>query len=254
MRICEMFHPEQELDPAKFMELAAEAYQLAFNALEASNELHRLDSLQRVNTDSDTTVPPTATRRRRPRAQRPPHPRPQRLSPPSDPSSSMSVPPIQLRDATVTETTPMSVAQTTTPISSTNTTTPISVAQTTTPISVAHTTTPISAAHDEHTISFLTQTFSPLASFADVTPSSPTQLVGPFSPTQSVGPSSVPQSVVPTLVTQSEDLVQDIEVGDHGRGRGRGRGRGTKRLEPDMPVVLKRNPPRNKRKPCCGTE
>ena len=37
MRICEMFHPEQELDPAKFMELAAEAYQLAFNALEASN-------------------------------------------------------------------------------------------------------------------------------------------------------------------------------------------------------------------------
>ena len=60
----------------------------------------------------------------------------------------------------------------------------------------------------------------------------------------------MPQSVVPTLVTQSEDLVQDIEVGDHGRGRGRG----TKRLEPDMPVVLKRNPPRNKRKPCCGTE
>uniref|UniRef100_A0A2N9F4Q3 Aminotransferase-like plant mobile domain-containing protein n=1 Tax=Fagus sylvatica TaxID=28930 RepID=A0A2N9F4Q3_FAGSY len=277
MRICEMFHPEQELDPAKFMELAAEAYQLAFNALEASNELHRLDSVQRVNTDSDTnsqtTVPPTATRRRRPRAQRPPHPRAQCPSRPSDPSSSMSVPPIQLRDATtVTETTPISVAQTTTPISvaqtttpisaaqtttpisSTNTTTPISVAQTTTPIAVAHSTTPISAAHHEHTISFLAQTFSPLASFSDVTPSSPTQPVGPFSPTQSVGPSSVPQSVVPTLVTQSEDLVQDIEVGDHGRGRGRGRGRGTKRLEPDMPVVLKRNPPRNKRKPCCGTE
>uniref|UniRef100_A0A2N9IKW6 Aminotransferase-like plant mobile domain-containing protein n=1 Tax=Fagus sylvatica TaxID=28930 RepID=A0A2N9IKW6_FAGSY len=243
MRICEMFHPEQELDPAKFMELAAEAYQLAFNALEASNELHRLDSVQRVNTDSDTnshtTVPPTATRRRRPRAQRPPHPRAQRPSRPSDPSSSMSVPPIQLRDATtVTETTPMSVAQTTTPISvaqtttpisaaqtttpisSPNTTTPISVAHTTTPISVAHSTTPISAAHHEHTISFLTQTFSPLASFADVTPSSPTQSVGPFSPTQSGGPSSVPQSVVPTLVTQSEDLVQDIEVGDHGRGKG----------------------------------
>uniref|UniRef100_A0A2N9GDP4 Aminotransferase-like plant mobile domain-containing protein n=1 Tax=Fagus sylvatica TaxID=28930 RepID=A0A2N9GDP4_FAGSY len=206
------------------------------------------------DTNTHTTVPPTATRRRRPRAQRPPHPRPQRLSPPSDPSSSMSVPPIQLRDATtVTETTPMSVAQTTTPIpvaqtttpisaaqtttpiSSTNTTTPISVAQTTTPISVAqtttpisvaHTTTPISAAHHEHTISFLAQTFSPLASFSDVTPSSPTQSVGPFSSTQSVGPSSVPQ----------------------------GRGRGTKRLEPDMPVVLKRNPPRNKRKPCCGTE
>uniref|UniRef100_A0A2N9IAZ4 Aminotransferase-like plant mobile domain-containing protein n=1 Tax=Fagus sylvatica TaxID=28930 RepID=A0A2N9IAZ4_FAGSY len=256
MRICEMFHPEQELDPAKFMELAAEAYQLAFNALEASNELHRLDSVQRVNTDSDTnthtTVPPTATRRRRPRAQRPPHPRPQRLSPPSDPSSSMSVPPIQLRDATVTETTPMSVAQTTTPIpvaqtttpisaaqtttpiSSTNTTTPISVAQTTTPISVAqtttpisvaHTTTPISAAHHEHTISFLAQTFSPLASFSDVTPSSPTQSVGPFS---------------------SHTWVIMVGV--------RGRGRGTKRLEPDMPVVLKRNPPRNKRKPCCGTE
>ena len=88
MQICEMFHPEQELDPAKFMELAAEAYQLAFNTLEASNELHQLDSVERVNTDSDTnthtTVPPTATRRRRPRAQRP--------SRPSDPSSSMSVP------------------------------------------------------------------------------------------------------------------------------------------------------------------
>ena len=65
MRICEMFHLEQELDPAKFIELAAEAYQLAFNALEASNELHRLDSVERVNIDLDTnthtTVPPTAT-------------------------------------------------------------------------------------------------------------------------------------------------------------------------------------------------
>uniref|UniRef100_A0A2N9GDJ3 Aminotransferase-like plant mobile domain-containing protein n=1 Tax=Fagus sylvatica TaxID=28930 RepID=A0A2N9GDJ3_FAGSY len=183
MRICEMFHPEQELDPAKFMELAAEAYQLAFNALEASNELHRLDSVERVNTDSDTnthtTVPPTATRRRRPLAHT---------------TTSISV---------AQTTTPISTAQTTTPISSTNTTTPISVAHTTTPISVAHTTTPISVAHYEHTISFLTQTFSPLASFSDVTPLSPTQSVGPFSPTQSVGPSSVPQSVVPTLVTQS---------------------------------------------------
>jgi hypothetical protein len=88
MRICKMFHPEQELDPAKFMELAAKVYQLAFNALEASNELHRLDSVERVNTDSDTsthtTVPPTGPQRRRPRAQR--------LSRPSDPSSSMSVP------------------------------------------------------------------------------------------------------------------------------------------------------------------
>ena len=67
MRICEMFYPEQELDPAKFMELAAEAYQLAFNALEASNELHRLDSVERDNTDSpsrtDTTVPPIAPQR-----------------------------------------------------------------------------------------------------------------------------------------------------------------------------------------------
>ena len=65
MRICEMFHPKQELDPVKFMELAAEAFQLAFNALEASNELLRLDSVERVNTDSNTnthtTVPPTAT-------------------------------------------------------------------------------------------------------------------------------------------------------------------------------------------------
>uniref|UniRef100_A0A2N9GTM6 Aminotransferase-like plant mobile domain-containing protein n=1 Tax=Fagus sylvatica TaxID=28930 RepID=A0A2N9GTM6_FAGSY len=273
MRICEMFHLEQELD-----------------------------SVERVNTDSDTsthtTVPPTAPRRRRPHAQRP--------SRPSDPSSSMSVPLTQLRDATtVTETTPMSsahtttpisvaqtttpisAAQTTTPISSPNTTTPISVAHTTTPISVAQTTTPISAAHHEHTVSFLTQTFSPLASFSGVTPSSPTQSVGPSShtqsvgpslPTQSVGPPLVTQSVAPTSITQSggpasaiqlggsapalpypsgpssatqlEDLVQDIEVGDHGRGRGRG----TKRPQLDMPVVLKRNPPRNKRKPCCGTE
>uniref|UniRef100_A0A2N9EQQ3 Aminotransferase-like plant mobile domain-containing protein n=1 Tax=Fagus sylvatica TaxID=28930 RepID=A0A2N9EQQ3_FAGSY len=252
----------------KFMELAAEAYQLAFNALEASNELHRLDSVERVNTDSDTnthtTVPPTAPRRRRPRAQRPPHPRAQRPSRPSDPSSSMSVPPIQLRDATtVTETTPMSsahtttpisvaqtttpisAAQTTTPISSTNTTTPISVAHTTTPISVAHTTTPISAAHHEHTVSFLTQTFSPLASFADVTPSSPTQSVGPSSPRQSVGPSSVTQSVVPTSVTQSGGPASATQVGV---------GVEVQNGHNQMPVVLKRNPPRNKRKPCCGTE
>ena len=59
-----MFHLEQELDPAKFMKLAAEAYQLAFNALEVSNELHWLDSMERNNTDSDTSthtsVPPTA--------------------------------------------------------------------------------------------------------------------------------------------------------------------------------------------------
>uniref|UniRef100_A0A2N9IHE9 Aminotransferase-like plant mobile domain-containing protein n=1 Tax=Fagus sylvatica TaxID=28930 RepID=A0A2N9IHE9_FAGSY len=176
MRICEMFHPEQELDPAKFMELAAEAYQLAFNTLEASNELHRLDSVERVDTNSDTsthtTVPPNAPRRRRPRAQC--------SSRPSDPSSSMSVPPIQLRDATtVTETTPMSSAHTTTPISVAQTTTPISAAHTTTLISVAHTTTPISAAHHEH------------------------MSVGPSSPRQSVGPSSVTQSVVPTSVTQS---------------------------------------------------
>uniref|UniRef100_A0A2N9EEU1 Aminotransferase-like plant mobile domain-containing protein n=1 Tax=Fagus sylvatica TaxID=28930 RepID=A0A2N9EEU1_FAGSY len=250
MRICEMFHPEQELDPAKFMELAAEAYQLAFNALEASNELYRLDSVERVNTESDTgthpTVPPTAPRRRRPHAQRP--------SRPSDPNSSMSVPPTQLRDATtVTETTsmssthtttPISVAQTTTPISVAQTTTPISAAHTTTVISAAHTTTPISAAHHEHTVSFLTQTFSPLASFSGVIPSSSTQSVGPSSPTQSVGPTLVTQSVVPTSVTQLggpasgtqlggpapsfphpsglssatqlEDLVRDIEVGDHG--------------------------------------
>jgi hypothetical protein len=73
-----MFNPEQELDLAKFMDLAAEAYQLAFNALEASNELHRLDSVERVNTDSDTgnhtTVSPTAPPRRHPRKQRPPCP------------------------------------------------------------------------------------------------------------------------------------------------------------------------------------
>uniref|UniRef100_A0A2N9H7H7 Aminotransferase-like plant mobile domain-containing protein n=1 Tax=Fagus sylvatica TaxID=28930 RepID=A0A2N9H7H7_FAGSY len=166
MRICEMFHPEQELDPAKFMELAAEAYQLAFNALEASNELHRLDSVQRVNTDSDTnthtTVPPTAPRRRRPRAQRPPHP--------------------------------------------------------------------------------LTQS---------VVLTSVTQSGGPASATQLSGPApALPQPSGPSSATQLEDLVRDIEVGDHGRGRGRG----TKRPQPDMPVVLKRNPPRNKRKPCCGTE
>uniref|UniRef100_A0A2N9J4B1 Aminotransferase-like plant mobile domain-containing protein n=1 Tax=Fagus sylvatica TaxID=28930 RepID=A0A2N9J4B1_FAGSY len=146
MRICEMFHPEQELDPAKFMELAAEAYQLAFNALEASNELHRLDSVERVNTDSDTnthtTVPPTATR-------------------------------------------------------------------------------------------------------SQVVQHQPTQLSGPAP--------ALPQPSDPSSATQLEDLVRDIEVGDH-RGRGRGRGRGTKRPQPDMPVVLKRNPPRNKRKPCCGTE
>uniref|UniRef100_A0A2N9FHZ6 Aminotransferase-like plant mobile domain-containing protein n=1 Tax=Fagus sylvatica TaxID=28930 RepID=A0A2N9FHZ6_FAGSY len=93
MQICKMFHPEQELDPVKFMELAAEAYQLAFNALEVSNELHQLDSVERVNTDSDTnthtTVPPTTPRRRRPRVQCPPHPRAQRPSRPSDPSSSI---------------------------------------------------------------------------------------------------------------------------------------------------------------------
>ena len=42
-----MFHPKKELDSAKFMELAAEAYQLAFNALEASNELHWLDFVEK---------------------------------------------------------------------------------------------------------------------------------------------------------------------------------------------------------------
>ena len=136
MRIYEMFHPEQELDLTKFMELEAEAYQLAFNALETSNELHRLDSVERVNTDSDTgthtTVPPTAPRRRRPSVQRPPRPCAQRLSRPSDLSSSMSVPPTQLGDATtVTETIPMSSAHTTTPISSAHTTTPISIVHTT---------------------------------------------------------------------------------------------------------------------------
>ena len=92
-----MFHPKQELDPVKFMELATEAYQLVFNVLEASNELHRLDSMERVNTDSDTgthtTVPPTAPPRQRPRAQCPPRPHAQHLSCPSDPSTSMSVPP-----------------------------------------------------------------------------------------------------------------------------------------------------------------
>ena len=85
MRICEMFNLEQELDPAKFMDLAVEAYQLAFNTLEASNELHRLDSVERVNTDSDTGTHTTTPPRQCPRAQRP--------SRPSDPSTSMSVPP-----------------------------------------------------------------------------------------------------------------------------------------------------------------
>ena len=97
MRICEMFNLEQELDPAKFMDLAVETYQLAFNTLEALNELHRLDSVERVNTDLDigthTTVPPTAPPRRCPRAQRSPRPYAQRPSPPSDPSTSKSVPP-----------------------------------------------------------------------------------------------------------------------------------------------------------------
>uniref|UniRef100_A0A2N9G3G5 Aminotransferase-like plant mobile domain-containing protein n=1 Tax=Fagus sylvatica TaxID=28930 RepID=A0A2N9G3G5_FAGSY len=242
MRICEMFHPEQELDPTKFMELAAEAYQLAFNALEASNELHRLDSVKRVNTDSDTnthtTVPPTAPRRRRPRAQRPPHP----------------------------------LAQTTTPISAAHTTTPISVAHTTNPISVAHTTTPISAAHHEHTVSFLTQTFSPTCIICRCYPILTHTVSWPIL-THTVSwsilsdPVSCPNlnhpvrwssishpvkwsSTSPSSATQLEDLVRDIEVGDHGRGRDRG----TKRPQPDMPVVLKRNPPRNKGKPCCGTE
>ena len=80
-----MFNPEQELVPAKFMDLAAEAYQLALNALETSNELHRLDSVERVNTDSDTGTHTTTPPRQCPRAQRP--------SRPSDPSTSMSVPP-----------------------------------------------------------------------------------------------------------------------------------------------------------------
>uniref|UniRef100_A0A2N9I654 Aminotransferase-like plant mobile domain-containing protein n=1 Tax=Fagus sylvatica TaxID=28930 RepID=A0A2N9I654_FAGSY len=176
MRICEMFHPEQELDPAKFMELAKEAYQLTFNALEASNELHWLDSVERVNTDSDTnthtTVPPTATRRRRPRAQR--------------------------------------------PATSTQSVGPSSVTQ-------------------------------------SVVPTSVTQSGGPTSATQLSGPArALPQPSGPSSATQLEDLVRDIEVGDHGRGRGRDRG--TKRPQLDMPVVLKRNPPHNKRKPCCGIE
>ena len=72
MRICQIFNPAQELDSTKFMDQAAEAYQLAFNALEALNELHQLDSVERNNTDSDTdthtSVPPTAPPRRRPRA------------------------------------------------------------------------------------------------------------------------------------------------------------------------------------------
>jgi hypothetical protein len=97
MRICEMFNLEQELDPEKFMDLATKAYQLAFNALEASNELHRLDSVERVNTDSDTgthtTIPPTAPPRRHPRVQRLPRPHAQRPTRPSDLSTSTSVPP-----------------------------------------------------------------------------------------------------------------------------------------------------------------
>uniref|UniRef100_A0A2N9H690 Aminotransferase-like plant mobile domain-containing protein n=1 Tax=Fagus sylvatica TaxID=28930 RepID=A0A2N9H690_FAGSY len=190
MRICEMFHPEQELDPAKFMELAAEAYQLAFNALEASNELHRLDSVERVNTDSDTnthtTVPPTATRRRRPRAKRPPHPVQRVTCYPITPSSP-------------------------------------------------------------------TQSVGPSSVPQSVVPTLVTQSGAPASATQLSGPApALPQPSGPSSATQLEDLVRDIEVGDHGRGRGRGRG--TKRPQPDMPVVLKRNPPRNKRKPCCGTE
>ena len=56
----------------------------------------------------------------------------------------------------------------------------------------------------------------------------------------------------PYSATQLEDLVGDIYVGDHSRGRGRGRG--TKRPQQNMPVVVKRNPTRNKRKPCCGTK
>jgi hypothetical protein len=220
-----MFNPKQELDSAKFMDLAVEAYQLAFNALEASNELHRLDSVERNNTDSDTdthtTVPPTAPPRRRPRAQRPPRPRTQHLSCPSDPSTSMSVPPTQLGDATtLTETTPISSTHTTTPISFAHTTTPILFAHTTNLISSAHTTTPISSArtttpissthttfmfvptpslstpHHEHTASFPTQTYSPPSSFLGVTPSLATHIGGPSLLTQSVGPSSVTQSVV----------------------------------------------------------
>jgi hypothetical protein len=168
MQICKMFHLEQELDPAKFMELAAEAYQLAFNALEASNELHQLDSVERVNTDldtgTDTTIPPTAPRRRCPHAQRPPRPGAQRPSRPSDSNSSMSVPPTQLGDATtVTETTPMSSAYTTTLISSAHTTTPFSTAHTTTPISSAHTTTPILVAHTTTSIS-VAHTTTPISS------------------------------------------------------------------------------------------
>uniref|UniRef100_A0A2N9G5I4 Aminotransferase-like plant mobile domain-containing protein n=1 Tax=Fagus sylvatica TaxID=28930 RepID=A0A2N9G5I4_FAGSY len=146
-----------------------------FNALEASNELHRLDSVERVNTDSDTnthtTVPPTATRRRRPRAQRPPHPRAQRPSRPSDPSSSMSVPPILLVG-------------------------PSSPRQSVGPSSVTQ----------------------------SVVPTSVTQSGGPTSATQLSGPArALPQPSGPSSATQLEDLVRDIEVGDHGRGRGRDR-------------------------------
>uniref|UniRef100_A0A2N9EXT3 Phosphoacetylglucosamine mutase n=1 Tax=Fagus sylvatica TaxID=28930 RepID=A0A2N9EXT3_FAGSY len=274
MRICQMFNPEQELDSAKFMDLAAEAYQLAFNALEASNELQRLDLVERNNTDSDisihTTVPPTAPPRRRLRAQHP--------SRPPDLSTSMSVPPTQLGDATtLTETTPISSKHTTTPILFAHTTTPISSAYTTNPISFSHTTfmfvpTPsLSTPHHKHTTSFLTQIYSPPSSFLGVTPSSTTHIGDPSLPTQSVSPSSVTQSIVPTLATHSsglasatqsggpssttqlggpasvthqpsgpssatqlEDLVGDIYVRDHGRGRGRG----TKRPQPDMPVGI----------------
>uniref|UniRef100_A0A2N9I020 Aminotransferase-like plant mobile domain-containing protein n=1 Tax=Fagus sylvatica TaxID=28930 RepID=A0A2N9I020_FAGSY len=162
MRICEMFHPEQELDPAKFMELAAEAYQLAFNALEASNELHQLNSVERVNTDldtgTDTTVPPTAPRRRRPRAQRPPRPR-------------------------------------VTPSLSTHIGGP----------------------------SLPTQSVGPSSRTQSVVPTSATQLGGPASATQLGGlASAMHQSIGPSSATQLEDLVGDIDVGDHGRGRGRG--------------------------------
>ena len=168
MQICRMFNPKQELDPAKFMDLAAEAYQLAFNALEASNQLHRLDSMERNNTNSDTdthtSVPPTAPPRRRPRAQHQPCS--------SDPSTSMSVPLTELGDATtLIETTLISSARTTTPISSAHTTfmfVPIPS---------------LSTPHHEHTASFTTQTYSPPSSFSGVTPSSAMHISGPSLPT-----------------------------------------------------------------------
>ena len=176
MRICKMFNPEQELDPTKFMNLAAKAYQLAVNALETSKELHRLDSVERVNTDSDTgthtTVPPTAPPRRHPGAQRPPRPRAQRPSHPSDSSTSASVPPTQLGDATtLTKTTLMSTAHITTPISSAHTT------------FIFVPTPSLSTPHHKHTVNFLTQTFSPLSSFLGVTPSSDMDIGGPSLPT-----------------------------------------------------------------------